>query len=330
MLIFFSLFFRLDPPILNLEKDGFFMDTYTLLDQDYVKIYGKNKDVFIAIQPHNIMGSIYSTVSPTSHDGKNSNRDKKFNGTVKHYVGDRFYVSNSDIFLNYTYRGGSVVNVFSLPRGLCDPEYSIFTTMQREAHISIDETFQEDRKICWFLNFKTPVEFEAIFHDGPKDSKLMIGDQKHLLTNHWYDIPPTKSILNGGLNRSNLIVLDAKKGHISLNISVTSGVPFADWTDRPSFFAKRNELLSYKKAIEGINIKCGDITSNEPFNKDLKMYITTVRNVKIWIWAILCGIIASIFGFTVVIFFVKPIRKIHRSLSHSDDLAKASRKTKTE
>ena len=296
MFLFFYLAFRLDPPILDVTRDDPFMDTFTLLDGDRVTITGGGKNVFVAIQPHNIMGHIFSTTVSKDSDSR----------TIEHKIGERFYVSDQDVILNYSYRGGAVLNVWSLPDDLCDPRYSVFSSQQREARIKVDAYFENDTKICWMLNFRTPVEMSASFEAENSSSELIVGDTKHMRTKCWYFVRPGRPILNGGLNRSSLVMLDAKKGRVKVDVELKSDIPYADWTDSPSFFVERGD-------------------HNQP---DLPTYLETVRDVQLWIWILLCSIIASIFGFTLVIFFVRPIAKIHKSLSHSDDLSKKGRKEK--
>lgn len=268
-----------------------------MLDKDFLSISGDNKDIFVAIQPHSIMGRIYSTIS----------KNNQIIDTIQHSVGDRFYVRNQDLLLNYTYRGGCVVHTWVLPHGMCDPDYTIYSSGQRYAKIEINEKFEENSKICWLLDFNKPVDFDASFNDGSSDSKLIIGDSKHLITKHFYEFRPKQKRTNLGLNRTHLVLLEASQGHVSLEIEFRSDIPYADWTDKPSLFVQRGK-------------------SSE--NNQKPMYLHTVRDVKLWIWALLFAMIGSIFGFTLIIFFVRPFKKIHRSLSQQD-LTKAA-KTKSE
>ncbi|KAK8886221.1 hypothetical protein M9Y10_041680 [Tritrichomonas musculus] len=288
----FSLAIRLDPPPLNIYRDFDFMDTFTLLDKDSVTISGKERDIFVAIQPHSIMGHVFSTVYKNSIE-KN---------TIQHSVGERFYVSNQDLKINYSYRGGVVVHVWSLPRGMCDTSYTIYSAGQRSATIHLNEIFNEDTKICWLLNFKGPVDFDANFINGSQGSKLIVGDFKHLITKHFYEFQPGQNRNNNGLNKTHMILLNAKEGPTSINIDLKSQIPYADWTDNPSLFVKRGGKKS-KQQLE---------------NQEKNLYLETVRNVQTWIWLCLFGMFGSILGFTFIIFFIRPFKKIHKSLSHPD------------
>lgn len=287
-LIFSSLFVRLDPPPLNIHRDFDFMDSFTLLDKDSVSISGKNRDIFVAVQPHSIMGHIFSTVSTENNE----------QSTLEHSVGDRFYVSNQDIQLYYSYRGGALVHVWSLPQGMCDTSYVIYSASQRSATIELNEVFNEDTKICWLLNFNTPVEFDAEFVNGSYDSKLIVGDFKLLITKRFYEFKPGQGRKENGLNRTHMVLLDAKKGPTSINIEIRSKIPYADWTDKPSFFVKRGE-----KNLE---------------DQEKQFYLMTLRNVQPWIWACLFGMFGLILGFTFTIFFIRPFKKITKSLSQQD------------
>lgn len=297
-LVFFCIAIRLDPPPLNIHRDFDFMDSFTLLDKDSISLSGKNRDIFVAIQPHSIMGHIHSTVKT----------DGSENGTIEHDVGERFYVSNQDLHINYSYRGGAVVHVWSLPQGMCDTSYVIYSASQRSANIELNEYFNEDTKICWLLSFNTPVEFDADFVNGSQGSRLIVGDFKHLITKHFYEFQPGQSRKENGLNKTHMVLLDAKKGLLSVNIKIRSRIPYADWTDKPSLFVKRGERLS-KNQFE---------TPEKPF------YLETIRSVQTWIWVCLFSMFGSIMGFTFIIFFIRPFKKIHKSLSQTD-LAKAAK-----
>jgi hypothetical protein len=136
MHLFVLLFLRFHPDVINAVKEGSFMESFTLLDGDRVHFRGADKDIFVAVQPHHIMGSVYSSVN---------------NDVILHQPRDRFRVRGQDLILNYTYRGGAVVNTWQLPNDICH-DHNVFSTQQREAVIKVQNRFDAPTRICWFLN----------------------------------------------------------------------------------------------------------------------------------------------------------------------------------
>ncbi|KAH0794784.1 hypothetical protein GPJ56_001331 [Histomonas meleagridis] len=243
---------------------------YTFLDSDSLLLDAFNKDLFIAVQPHFIVGSLNSTTI-----------DKKgISHTLTHKLGDRFYVSDCKLKLTYSGRGGARVYVYQIPQGFCDPEYSIYSSSQLEAKINVQQKFGRPTKICWFLNFNTPVSFQFDFKKGGPGSEVYLGDKKHLMSNHFYNFKVGSSY-NGGLNRSHFISLKATPGEVDLSIDIMSSASYSDWTDSPSLFTKR-----------GTNTA-----------RDLPLYIDSIRGVKPFIWIIIGSIILSIFIISAYIFF---------------------------
>ena len=128
-----ALLFRLDPPIKNENISGNFMGSMTILDRDRVAFCGEDKDLFIGVQPHHIMGTLFSSVISTSGASD----------LVEHKPGDRFYVKNTNLLLNYTFRGGARIAVWQIPTGMCD-DYNVFSTQQRSAVIEVNDNFEKD------------------------------------------------------------------------------------------------------------------------------------------------------------------------------------------
>jgi hypothetical protein len=251
------------------------MESFTLLDKDRIDFKASNADLFVAVQPHHIMGAVYSTVADA-------------NGTerrLRHDPGDRFFVRGQDLTLSYAERGGAVVNTWQLPPGLCRA-YSVFSIQQREALVDVQATFSEATTICWFLNFRAPVNFSVEFVDGPAGSRVRLGDNSSFAL-AFHEIGPSGS-LAGHAGAQNLIVLDAVAGRVNLSITVRSAVPFGDWTDAPSFFHPRG-------------------TAGGP---QLPTYLLTVRDVKMWIWATLIGVVAAILLYTAILLFATPVKKL--------------------
>jgi hypothetical protein len=266
---------RLHPEVINTSRAGDFMESFTLLDGDQILFGSSTKDLFIGIQPHHIMGEVYSSIASNSSD------------RILHRPGDRFRVQRQDLLLTYRQRGGAVVDSWQIPSDLC-LDHNVFSTQQREAVIQINDTFTNSTRICWFLHFRRPVEFSISFPGGPVDSLLQIGDTSHL--------QPGSALINvrpggartGTLGTQQLVVLKAEPGYVNLTIRISSPIPFGDWTDRPSLFADRGQTA--------------------PAN--LPLYITSIRDVKLWIWTVLAGLVLFVLLFTAAILFFRPLRKL--------------------
>jgi hypothetical protein len=267
--------FRLAPPLMDTVKTGYFIESFTVLDKDRIEFRASNADLFLAIQPHHIMGEVYSTV--TDANGTESR--------MRHDPGDRFFLRRQDLTLNYAERGGAVINTWQLPPGLCQ-DYSVFSTQQRKALVDVQNTFSEPTTICWFLNFRDPVNFSVDFVEGPAASRVRLGDNSSFAVG-FHEIKP-KSSLFGHAAGQIVIVLNAVAGHVNLSIKIRSDIPFGDWTDTPSFFHPRG-------------------ASGGP---QLPTYLFTVRDVEIWIWATLIGVVALILLYTAILLFATPVKKL--------------------
>jgi hypothetical protein len=267
-----ALSLRFSAPVIDAVRTGLFMETFTLLDPDRVLFKPSDSDLFVAIQPHYLMGEILSSL-PRTNDTE-----------MRHFPGDRFRVVNDEVLLRYESRGGAVVNTWQLPRGLCH-NHNIFSTQQREAVITVQETFRDSARICWFLNFRWPVSFTVAFIDGPADARLRIGDNASL-ADHLIAVEPKKYV-SGQLAGQHLIVLDSPPGEIDLSVAVTSSVPFADWTDSPSLF--------HDRGVSDTRV--------------LPMFIVTVRNAKFWIWGVVYGFVALSLFYGATILFMRPMKR---------------------
>jgi hypothetical protein len=285
MFVFAVLCLRFHPDVIDVVKEGDFMESYALLDGDRVQFRGANKDIFVAVQPHHIMGSVYSTIGGDSSD------------VIAHRPGDRFRVRDQDLLLTYSYRGGAVVNTWQIPDNVCK-NHNIFSTQQREAVIKVQHFFSEEATICWFLNFRKSVEFSIDFIQGGNGSVVRIADTSVLPGFITVNAPEK---LAGSLNKQQLIILEAHPGEIDLSVHVSSPIPFADWTDSPSLFLDRGE-------------------SKE---QNLPLYLITVRDVKMWIWGALLGIVGFILLFTGGILFSRPLRKFGLAVSDIRPVTKA-------
>jgi hypothetical protein len=283
------LFLRFHPDVINVVKEGSFMESFTLLDGDRVHFRGAGKDLFVAIQPHHIMGSVYSTVGED---------------VILHNPRDRFRVRDQDLVLNYSYRGGAVVNAWQIPNDMC-LNHNVFSTQQREAVIKVQNSFDTPTKVCWFLNFRKSVEFSLDFMKGPLNSSVQIGDTSNLAPGAKLLSVDPKGKLTGLLGKQQLIVLDTQPGEVDLSVHLASAIPFADWTDSPSLFQDRSAKDS------------NDIS-------DLPLYLVTIRDVKLWIWGTLFGIVAFILLFTATILFFRPLRKLGLAGSDINALTKAA------
>jgi hypothetical protein len=61
------------------------------------------------------------------------------------------------------------------------------------------------------------------------------------------------------------------------------------------------------------------------------MYITTYRDVKLWVWALLFGIVASILLYTAFILFMKPVKDAHLTEAQKEAVvAFLNKKAKTD
>lgn len=268
--------FSLVGPVDHHVRDTTTMESFTMLDRDTLLLNATDHDIFVAIQPHTIMGNISSVV-------EYSNGEKTY---IAHKNGDTFLIQDAKMTLYYTKRGGCTIKVWQIPKGMCS-EYSIFSTQQREADIFIDDKFAEEKKICWFLAFRKQVSFQA---DHSENTKLYFGDNSGIAESS-----------SGLLNQTMMIALHAAPGHSLVKVHVQCNISYGDWTDSPRFFTPINQQNKF---------------STSP------MYIETKRNVELWIWVVMFSILASLFTFTVVIFFIKPITKIHKSFSLPEDLNK--------
>jgi hypothetical protein len=287
---------RLAPPVINASRTGYFMESFTVLDQDRIEFKAANSTLFMAIQPHHMMGDVYTSVFQA--DGSTDR--------IHHRAGDRFYLANQDLVLEYSYRGGGVINTWQLPRGLCKA-HSIFSTQQREAIISVHDDFPERVTICWLLIFRKSVNFSVTFSNGSRGSQLLIGDNSSFAA-QFHKVEAGKS-LSGQLDRQQLVVLDAAAGRHDIVILIRSSVPFGDWTDSPSIFRPRGSDVS----------------------PALPMYITTYRDVKLWVWALLFGIVASILLYTAFILFMKPVKDAHLTEAQKEAVvAFLNKKAKTD
>lgn len=280
--------FRLSPPVLDVVRDSIVMESFTFRDRDRVTLRGRGKDTFVALQPHSTIGKIFSSVvnDSTTHD------------LIQHSPGDRFFVHDTDILLNYTYRGGAVVDVWMLPQGMCSG-INIFSTQQRMARIHVEQIFDHDLQICWFLKFRRNVTWQAELKAG---DEVIIADAEMLSSGTPKRLSEGQN-QRGEISRMHVISLRAKANiPVKFFAVINSSCPFGDWTDHPSRFVKRG---APRDELDG------------------DCYIDTDRTVAVWIWAVLSTVFLGIFGFTVVIFFVKPIHKIGVSISNSDEFLKA-------
>lgn len=157
--------------------------------------------------------------------------------------------------------------------------------------ISVQESFDVPTTICWFLNFRRPVDFTVAFIDGPPGASVRIGDNESL-ADGLQQIDPKRYVV-GHLAGQHLIVLDSPVGDVDLSIAVTSSVPFADWTDAPSLFSER-----------GASAPSG-----------LPLYIVTVRNAKLWIWGVVYGLAAVAVFHGATILFMRPMKKLFSGMS---------------
>jgi hypothetical protein len=277
-----ALALRFSPDVIDTVRTGTFMESFTLLDPDRIAFHGEDKDLFIAIQPHYLMGEIFSSVNNT--DGTPD--------LMYHRPGDRFRVSDQRLVLRYSSRGGAVVNTWQLPRGLCR-DHNIFSTQQRVAVISVQETFDAPTTVCWFLNFRRPVDFTVAFIDGPAGATVRIGDNESL-SDGLQQIDPKRYVV-GHMAGQHLVVLDSPAGDVDLSIAVTSSVPFADWTDAPSLFGERGR----------------------PAPTGRPLYLVTVRNAKLWIWGVIYGVAAVAVFHGATILFMRPMKKLFLSVVSS-------------
>jgi hypothetical protein len=273
--VLFAVAFRLAPPLINAVKTGYFIESFTVLDKDRIEFKASNADLFLAIQPHHIMGEVHSTV--TDANGTKSR--------IRHNPGDRFFVRRQDLTLNYAERGGAVINTWQLPPGLCQ-DYSVFSTQQRKALVDVQHTFSEPTTICWFLNFRDRVNFSVNFVEGPATSRVRVGDNSSFALG-LHEIAP-KGSLAGHAAAQNLIVLDAVAGRVNLSIKVRSDIQFGDWTDTPSFFHPRGA----------------------PGGPQLPTYLFTVREVEMWIWGTLIGVVVLILLYSAILLFATPVKKL--------------------
>ena len=273
-LMFLSLLFcfRIDHPVRNEVRTGYEIDTVTFLDRDRIELRGKDTDVFVAAQSHHTLGHLFSSVI----------RENNTEDLIKHIAGDKFYVQKAGVVLNYTYRGGSRVSFWQIPSGLCG-DYNIYSTQQRSAVIKVNDTFTEDTKICWFLNFRKSVTYDVSFRSASGASTVLVADQRLISSDSQAYIKPGDA-QSGQLGSTHVIALDAKAGPVDLEVNVNCDVDFGDWTDHPSFITKRGESAQPTKP----------------------MYIETNRQVAAWIWTALVGTFIAISTFTTLLFFAKP------------------------
>ena len=278
---------------MNLTKTGNLMKSFTFLDRDQIEFRGESKDIFVGVQPHHRLGHLHSSIG-TKDDSSEM---------ILHKPGDRFYVRDKNLFLKYSFRGGAVVDVWMIPTGICHGR-NVYSTQQRSAQIRLSDQFKDDRKICWFLKFRRNVTYHIDFKSSLNTSTVFITDEK--MNEDEVSIIRSGRIADGSLSNMHVVVLHAKaQDEIDLTVNINSTVPFADWTDSPSYFVRRNKL--------GMKVKAN-------------CYLETDRSVATWIWLTVVSIFAGIFGFTLIIFFVRPIHKIGRSISQSDDLSKIKKK----
>jgi hypothetical protein len=126
------------------------------------------------------------------------------------------------------------------------------------------------------------------FLKGSIGSSIQIGDTSNLKdrASLWTVYPNGQ--LTGKLGEQQLVVLTVKQGEINVTVRISSSVHFGDWTDRPSLFGER-----------------GNNTTS-----DLPLYIETIRDVRLWIWIVLFGVVAFVIAFTAFILFFRPLRKL--------------------
>jgi hypothetical protein len=147
---------------------------------------------------------------------------------------------------------------------------------------------------------------------GSRNSSVKIGDTSNLAPGSKLLSINPEDKLTGSLGKQQLVVLDAQPGEIDLSVHVASAIPFADWTDSPSLFQDRGSNGSSQSL-------------------DLPLYLVTIRDVKLWIWGTLFGIVAFILLFTATILFFRPLRKLGLAGSDITALTKAaSVKTKAD
>jgi hypothetical protein len=91
-----------------------------------------------------MMGELHSAIKPGD----------SLDDVLRHVPGDRFRVTDETLVLNYSARGGAIVDIWHLSEGICHT-HNVFSTQQREAYIRIDERFDYNRKICC-LQFQAP------------------------------------------------------------------------------------------------------------------------------------------------------------------------------
>lgn len=291
---FLLFLFRLSPPVVDSVHEGSFMSSFTFLDRDRVEFNATSRDLFVAVQPHHMTGGLFSSVIDSA--GSHS--------LVKHRPGDRFRVRDVRLSMNFTYRGGAIVHAWQIPTGLCG-ERSVFSGQQREALIDIDEEFDRELNMCWFLQFRGTVNYSVKFAQSGVGSELTIMDDEAIKGNTSVVVRSGETAA-GVIGNSHIIALRVTPGRLHLRVVVSSNAQFGDWTDMPSKFMPRGDVK-------------GRVMEDE-------MYVKTRRDVATWIWLSLASSLAGTFAFTVVFFFVRPIRKISTSLSNSDDLSKLAKK----
>jgi hypothetical protein len=273
MVLGLLLAFRLSPPLLNVTRTGYFMESFTLLDGDRLELEGHEKDIFVAVHPHHMMGELHSAI----------NRDGSLEDSIRHFPGDRFRVTDETLVLNYSSRGGAVINVWQLPEGFCH-NHNVFSTQQREAYIRIDRKFDGKDKICWFFNFRRDVRASGVVIEGRRGVLVQAGDNASFC-DHGFDEMAEGTGLHSHLKDLILVVFEARPGNVEFEVSLESKVPYADWTDRPSLFHDRG--------------------SDEEL--DLPLYLVTVRDVQPWVWVAMAAPAAIILLYLATVLFLHPV-----------------------
>lgn len=269
----FTLSFRLDPEIIDIQRSTPFCEVFTILDGDKIKLNGFGMDIFVSIQPHFVLGTVYSI--RTTKKGIKWSTDRQ-----NHTYGERFHVSDCEITIGYEGRGGSKVVIYMMPRGICDGSYTVFTSDQRNAHIKVDQNFGSSvQNICWLMSFSNPVDFSIDLQSDSPQTSIVLGDQKTLGTEQFFRFSRSAKY-QAGLNRTMFVSLNAT-GKVRFTADIESDSIIADWTDKPSVVIERGNS----------------------FPKLLPTYLVVERNIPIWVWCILFSLFLLIFTISACIFF---------------------------
>lgn len=255
--------------------------TYTILDHDLLFVNSSLDDaIYLSLQPHTITGDVYINVTWEDSTSTNYNASQ----------GDLLRIICRNLVISYFNKGGLTLTVWQMPKDRCS-DNSFFTSHQNEVNIKVNRELEQN-SICWFINFKDIPQITMRKLQIPPNSSLQVYNSNNTVINS------SKSPFIA--TEETVIALHPETGYHNFVIQAKSQIIYADWTDSTRKFA---EFTQNGKISESI------------FDSS---FMTSRRRISSLIWLVIAFIGFCIFGFTIIIFFIKPAYKLQRNIKLKD------------